>query len=210
MTCTFSISVCQSGSLLIKKTPYCTGSIPPPRYGHSAVAVGETIVVFGGKGPKNVVYNDLYCFDSRSDQYLWQISNETGESPSPRFNHSAEIYKKKMYIFGGWNSKEFFGDLVVFDLEKNVWKKLEAEGVPPVARMGHGSCMVGHNMIIQGGFSFNKADHKKNLNNYGNFLKSCYLNDTKLLDIELNTWSQVRTNGQPPEPRFGHSVSFAS
>ena len=40
--------------------PYCTGKIPPPRYNHSAIYAGGIIIVFGGKGPKNTVYNDLY------------------------------------------------------------------------------------------------------------------------------------------------------
>ena len=43
--------------------PYCTGKIPPPRYNHSAIYAGGVIVVFGGKGPKTTVYNDLYTFD---------------------------------------------------------------------------------------------------------------------------------------------------
>lgn len=115
-----------------------------------------------------------------------------------------------MYIFGGWNGKNYFNDIVTFDLEKMVWSKLETSGTPPVARQGHASCIVGHNLIIQGGFSFDDNSYKKKFDNYGTFLKSCYLNDIKLLDLKLNAWAQLRTNGQPPQPRFGHTLSFVS
>lgn len=81
------------------------------------------------------------------------------------------ILDKKMYIFGGWNGKDYFNDIITFDLEKMVWSKLETNGTPPIPRQGHASCVVGHNLIIQGGFSFDNEGYKKNLNNYGTFLK---------------------------------------
>jgi host cell factor len=72
--------------------PYCTGKIPPPRYGHTAVYAGGIIIIFGGKGPKNSVYNDLYTFNPDPDNYTWLLANETGEAPAPRFNHSANLW----------------------------------------------------------------------------------------------------------------------
>ena len=35
--------------------PYCTGKIRPPRYNHSAIYAGGIIIVFCGKGRKNIV-----------------------------------------------------------------------------------------------------------------------------------------------------------
>jgi N-acetylneuraminic acid mutarotase len=81
------------------------------------------------------------------------------------------VLDKKMYVFGGWNGKDYFNDIITFDLEKMVWSKLEINGTPPIPRQGHASCVVGHNLIIQGGFSFDNEGYKKNLNNYGSFLK---------------------------------------
>ena len=141
---------------------------------------------------------------------MWLLANETGEAPSPRYGHTANLYNKKMYIFGGWNGKTYFNDVVTFDLEKMAWSKLETGGPSPIPRQGHASCVVGHNLIIQGGFSFDEEKYKKNFNNYGTFLKSCYLNDIKLLDMKDNTWVQLKTNGQPPQPRFGHTLSFVN
>jgi len=33
-----------------------------------------------------------------------------------------------MYVFGGWNGKDFYNDVVTFDLEKLVWAKLQTSG----------------------------------------------------------------------------------
>ena len=190
--------------------PYCAGKIPPPRYNHSAIYAGGIIIVFGGKGPKNTVYNDLYTFDPDPKKFIWLLANETGEAPSPRFGHTANLYNKKMYIFGGWNGKTYFNDVVTFDLEKMAWNKLDTIGPSPVARQGHASCVVGHNLIIQGGFTFDESKYKKSYGNYGTYLKECYLNDIKLLDLKDNAWVQLRTNGAPPTARFGHTLSFVN
>ena len=53
-----------------------------------------------------------------------------------------------MYIFGGWNGKDYFNDVITFDLERMVWSKLETNGTAPIPRQGHASCVVGHNLII--------------------------------------------------------------
>lgn len=189
--------------------PTITGKIPPPRYGHSAIFAGGIILIFGGKGPKETVYNDLYTFDPDPKKNSWLLANETGEAPAPRFNHTANLWNKKMYIFGGWNGKEFFNDTIIYDLEKMIWNKLDTQGTPP-PRMGHASCIVSFNLIIQGGFYFNDDEYKKNLNNYGSYLKSCYFNDLKVLDLTKNVWTQLKILGQPPQPRFGHTISFIS
>ena len=57
-------------------------------------------MIFGGKGPKSMVYNDLYSFDPDPEKYCWLLANETGEAPSPRFDHTANLWSKyfKDYI----------------------------------------------------------------------------------------------------------------
>jgi hypothetical protein len=43
--------------------PHYTGIPPAPRYYHTAVLAGHKIFIFGGKGPKDVVYKDLHALD---------------------------------------------------------------------------------------------------------------------------------------------------
>ena len=80
------------------------------------------------------MYNDLYTFDPDPKKFMWLLANETGEAPSPRYGHTANLYNKKMYIFGGWNGKTYFNDVVTFDLEKMAWSKLETGGPSPIPR----------------------------------------------------------------------------
>lgn len=85
-----------------------------------------------------------------------------------------------MYVFGGWNGKDFFNDVITFDLEKLVWSKLQTSGkflklnkigTPPCPRKGHASYVVGHNLIIQGGLYFEEEQYRKKISTYGTYLK---------------------------------------
>lgn len=51
--------------------PYCPKNNPPPRYNHTAVYAAGFIIIFGGKGPKTTVYNDLYTFNPKT--YEWNM-----------------------------------------------------------------------------------------------------------------------------------------
>eukprot|EP00932_Pfiesteria_piscicida_P006660 SRR837773.16614.p1 GENE.SRR837773.16614~~SRR837773.16614.p1 ORF type:complete len:190 (-),score=46.66 SRR837773.16614:59-628(-) len=43
----------------------------------------------------------------------------------------------------------------------------------------------------------------------GELLKSCYLNDIRVLDLTRMQYSRLRTHGVPPVGRFGHSVALS-
>jgi N-acetylneuraminic acid mutarotase len=38
-------------------------------------------------------------------------------------NHTATLYNKKLYVFGGYDGKKNHSSLRVFDTEKNMWGK---------------------------------------------------------------------------------------
>jgi host cell factor len=61
----------------------CTGEIPPPRYGHSAHILGSRLFIFGGKGPKDVVYKDVYFLDLV--EWVWVPVNTISICPQSRF-----------------------------------------------------------------------------------------------------------------------------
>jgi len=42
--------------------------------------------------------------------------------------------------------------------------------------------------------------------NSGQLLKNCYLNDIRVLDLGRMLWSRLRTHGEPPVGRFGHTL----
>ena len=45
----------------------CTGSIPSPRSGHSAVLIGDVLYVFGGSAPDGTLLGDLAALNLSSE-----------------------------------------------------------------------------------------------------------------------------------------------
>lgn len=85
------------------------------------------------------------------------------------------------------------------------WARPQVEGEGPCARGGHTATLVGPvnpqkasaRIVVFGG-------------HYDAGLKNgfVYLNDTHVLDIDENTWSQPRCRGTAPEARYGHSAAL--
>lgn len=100
--------------------PKVQGTKPAARFGHTALLAGSRVIIFGGKGNKGKVYKDLNALDPIS-MTLYQGPSGAG-SPPARFNHSANIVGgTKMFVFGGWDGKNYFNDVYVLDLEVMAW-----------------------------------------------------------------------------------------
>ena len=74
------------------------------------------------------------------------------------------------------------------------WSQPATAGPMPEPRMGHSSAVVGHNIIVLGGFYFRKQDALR----AGSMLKELFLGVLKVLDTESLTWSRLRVTGTPP------------
>jgi hypothetical protein len=61
----------------------CNGEVPGPRYGHCTHILGSRMFIFGGKGPKDTVYKDVYFLDML--EWVWVPVNTISNSPPPRF-----------------------------------------------------------------------------------------------------------------------------
>jgi len=96
------------------------------------------------------------------------------------------------------------GDLHCLDLSSMAWSSPETTGPKPSARFGHAALLVGESLLIHGGFCMESADIATK-DNSGQLLKSCYLNDIRVLDTGRMQWSRLRTHGSPPTGRFGHA-----
>lgn len=97
-----------------------TNTVPFKRYGHTAIAYGTKIYVWGGRN-KELACNTLYCFDT--DINSWSVPEVSGHVPSARDGHSACLNGHFMYIFGGFEEDEdsFSQDVYVLDLEQMYW-----------------------------------------------------------------------------------------
>jgi len=78
-------------------------------------------------------------------------------APAPRANSSACIYNNKVYLFGGHGGLNYariaFSDLYTFDLETEVWEKLQYNNNAPEGRGGHSIFASDEKIYIYGGWN---------------------------------------------------------
>lgn len=188
--------------------PKIQGTPPPPRYAHTAVLAGQRIIIFGGKGGKNKALRDLHALDPVT--MTWYQGPEGAGAPFARFNHTANLVNgTKMFVFGGWNGKDYYNDLHILDLEIMAWSSPETQGPAPSPRQGHSAILIGNNLVIHGGFKL-REDQLKTCGLYqGTPTNTSYLSDIRVLDTETLIWSRLRISGEPPDARYGHTLNIS-
>jgi len=185
--------------------PRVRGTVPEPRFGHSAALVGTRIVYFGGRG-KTQHLRDLHALDAST--LTWFQGPSSGGAPSARQGHTASLLGKKLYVFGGTSGTKYFGDLYCLDLESMAWLTPQTSGPKPTPRYGHAALLIGESLIIHGGFCLDSAELGSK-DNAGDLLKNCYLSDIRVLDLPRMQYSRLRTHGRPPSGRFGHTLTLS-
>lgn len=91
----------------------CKGTIPSPRYGHSATVIdGSKIYIFGGTNGHEY-FKDLYIYCTETN--TWTRVKTQKQGPSERSGHTAVAYGTKIYVFGGGNDKGLYNDLYALD-----------------------------------------------------------------------------------------------
>jgi N-acetylneuraminic acid mutarotase len=75
------------------------------------------------------------------------------------------------------------------------WARPQVEGMGPSARGGHSATLVGARIFTIGGHRFGESG-------------GTYHNDTFVLDVDANQWTEVRCKGTPPSPRYNHSAAL--
>ena len=75
-------------------------SPPQRRYGHSMIAYGQRLYVFGGAAD-GILDNEVHCFDISSQSWSVIQPSVGSQVPSGRVFHTAAVCGDSMYIFGG-------------------------------------------------------------------------------------------------------------
>eukprot|EP00026_Physarum_polycephalum_P007434 Phypoly_transcript_07494.p1 GENE.Phypoly_transcript_07494~~Phypoly_transcript_07494.p1 ORF type:complete len:511 (-),score=89.38 Phypoly_transcript_07494:100-1416(-) len=165
-----------------------TGKPPSPRAGHTAVAVGNKMVVFGG-GDGNRYLNDIIVLDT--EKMEWAQLTATGMAPSARSRHTATVIGKKIFVMGGGDESMVYNDLHCLNMDTNTWTRLDASGKEPSARWGHTTTLLSDNstFVVVGGHDGNSM-----------------LNDVYSFDTSSSTWSTLSCKGTPPSARAGHTT----
>ena len=170
------------------------GDPPPARGGHSAVTVENQIIIFGGSsyvsGGKFAYYNDTRMLDTRNR--LWHEMHCSGETPAPRYGHSAELVGSRMFVWGGRGEAGTLQDISFLDLVEWTWISVSVTSASPAPRFFHASLLLGRKIVIHGGWD----GHMQ-----------C-MDDIWVFDSDTFTWLQPKCLGIAPTPRYGHSLDL--
>jgi len=108
----------------------------------------------------------------------------------PREGQSSSSIGHDLYIFGGviheGNADPIECDeLLVFNSEKSLWRKLATSGDVPLSRVGATMSAVGNKLYLFGGLN----------NEHG------WLDDVHVFDTDSNCWERAEVNGRGPSQR---------
>ncbi|XP_031131140.1 acyl-CoA-binding domain-containing protein 4-like [Ipomoea triloba] len=145
---------------------------------------------------KNVVSED---FGAVSVYDQWVTPPISGRRPRPRYEHGAAVIDDRMYIFGGNHNGRYLSDLQALDLKSWTWSRVEVksadEASPPTVTPCAGHSLIpweGNKLLSVGGHTRDPSDALQ----------------VKVFDLQLCTWSTLKTYGKPPVSRGGHSVTL--
>ncbi|ROL51931.1 RING finger protein B [Anabarilius grahami] len=166
---------------------------PPSAQGHSATFDPESKVVYVYGGLRDGQrYSDIYVLDTIT--WKWKLVSAKGNIPSLAY-HSATVYKKELYVFGGVQpsrcpeGKVCSNALYIFNPEHGLWYQPIVEGDRPLPRFGHSTTLLSNKMIIFGGRK-----------------TATYLNDLHILDLGFMEYTAVKYENMPPLARGFHAA----
>ncbi|BAY09504.1 Kelch repeat-containing protein [Calothrix sp. NIES-2098] len=131
--------------------------------------------------------------------FIWKTRPTQGNSPQPRYGHSAILYQNSKIIFGGEHNEtgKTLNDVYLLDLENWTWMQPQVWGDIPTSRSFHTAVLAGDKMLVWGGYQQAKD---------GGYIFSDV--DVHILNLQTWEWSQVTPKGTPPAARCHHSAAL--
>ncbi|GMI65428.1 hypothetical protein HRI_000212000 [Hibiscus trionum] len=129
-------------------SPQVRGHIPVPRDSHSAVAIGNKLVVYGGDCGDRY-HGDVDIFDM--DTSTWSRLTVQGSLPSVRAGHAAVNIGAKVFVLGGVGDKHYYNDVWVLDVNACCWTQLDIFGQQPQGRFSHTAVLAESDIAVYGG-----------------------------------------------------------
>ncbi|XP_061088061.1 uncharacterized protein zgc:163014 isoform X2 [Conger conger] len=168
-----------------------SGPAPPCARGHSATYDPESkaIYVYGGLA-EGQRYGDVYILNTLT--WKWKLIAARGSVPTLA-NHSATIYRKELFVFGGVQpssapgGKTCSNTLYIFNPEFELWYQPIVEGDRPLP--SHSTVLLSNTLMIFGGRK-----------------TAAYLNDLHILDLGFMEYTAVKYENMPPLPRGFHAA----
>ena len=144
-----SVTLTQRGGELPPEAP------PPSLTCHTAVLIDRVVYVFGGDTNSSAqcqcVSDALYTFDV--DSHGWSRPEVSGSVPLGRVGHSACVYRKVMYVLGGYTYPYInTNDVLKLDTDTMVWCLVSTGGILPPCLMYSSVTLIGTKIFVFGGW----------------------------------------------------------
>ncbi|XP_009082155.1 PREDICTED: rab9 effector protein with kelch motifs-like, partial [Acanthisitta chloris] len=173
-------------------------TMPSCLHGHTATYDPDTkrIYILGGiRVDKD--YSSIYILDTVT--WKWLLVASKGKIPLLTY-HSATIYRKELFVFGGTFPKKASLDvgpcsnvLYVFNPEHEIWYQPVSEGEKPLPRLGHSATLLKNKLLFFGGRT-----------------TSLYLSDMHILDLGFMEYTPVPFLAGQPSARCFHAALAVS
>lgn len=125
---------------------------PTPRAAHSLCALGQHLVIFGGRDSE-ARKNDTRIFNTETRRWLTDLKL-TGRQPEPRSFHTATTVGDRVVVLGGRGVKDqHFSDFHIFDTSSQQWLQPSVVGDSLPARGVHTATLVSDHLVLFGGSS---------------------------------------------------------
>ncbi|XP_028415555.1 uncharacterized protein LOC114538589 isoform X2 [Dendronephthya gigantea] len=161
---------------------------PSHIFGHTAVLYKGSMYIYGGEFESCETFVWKYTFDNNNWEKMSFSVLPNNKAPMNRRYHSAVVYQKKMFVFGGLiEIRGSTDELWTFDLEEHTWERLsQSNAALPGKRYEHSAVVYNRAMWIAGGLEV--------------FVPR---NDVWKWEFEKSTWCKIKSRGGP-FPIRGH------
>lgn len=150
---------------------------PSSRSGHTLIFFEECLYLFGGKDEYSAS-NELWQYHIAAS--VWTKLSYSGKAPPRLYNHSAVLYDRKFFIFGGSLGSSF--SLWVFDFSVYQWEKYPSRDNWPINRRSQSVTLLNNQVYMFGGYTY--------LGNESNELWRYELSEAYFFFIAFSTVSQ--------------------
>nr|XP_009802411.1 PREDICTED: acyl-CoA-binding domain-containing protein 4-like isoform X2 [Nicotiana sylvestris] len=117
-----------------------------------------------------------------------------------RYEHGAAVIDDKMYIFGGNYNGRYLSDLQALDLKSWTWSRVEVKAAGGEASPVPVAPLAGHTLVPwEGTKLISIGGHMRNPSESVQVM---------VFDLQMHTWSTLKTYGKTPVSRGGHSVTL--
>ncbi|XP_009619480.1 acyl-CoA-binding domain-containing protein 4-like isoform X2 [Nicotiana tomentosiformis] len=130
----------------------------------------------------------------------WVSPTVSSPRPKARYEHGAAVIDDKMYIFGGNYNGRYLSDLQALDLKSWTWSRVEVNTAGGEASPAPVAPLAGHSLVPWEGTK---------LISIGGHMRNPSENvQVMVFDLQMRTWSTLKTYGKTPVSRGGHSVTL--